>query len=474
MSDDESSSDNDVSSDDGGSSKDEEEEPGALESPPKLRRETAAAPPSAPTQPPRALASGPPHQAPQLSPEEEEEAVAAAAAGVGEPRRCKAVTRSDLVQYLVVPAAMCREHGVFHSLLQRNPCGERLHVFYGEGKSMEVNLCPPSEGRASVRLTKFPCLARALGVREGDWVVFRPRGDGDPTHFTVEGWRRGPDGQPQRMGSSAGLLAKRSSRAGAGIQAVEGPYEAAPGDTLLLSPVAAGVAAGRKFRVELARARLLSGGVGAACAVHGSGQPPEQKSGLTEQPVHSTDAPGPGDLAQHSAGPPSADRQGQAAEGATAAGYPALPPSVPPPPPPAAPPPSTQPPKQLPPALPADWELRGRQLRASDLSWGRLVFPAPVVGSSSLLDELLTALQSGAGPAVHLETRDIPAAKAKGDRQLWEVEASLCSDGGLRLRGLGELFVALKATPEDTLLLSPVAAGAVSGFVFRVELFRAL
>ncbi|KAG2494330.1 hypothetical protein HYH03_007388 [Edaphochlamys debaryana] len=129
-------------------------------------------------------------------------------------------------------------------------------------------------------------------------------------------------------------------------------------------------------------------------------------------------------------------------------------------------------PKQLPPALPADWELRGRQLRASDLSWGRLVFPAPVVGSSSLLDELLTALQSGASPAVHLETRDIPAAKAKGVRQLWAVEASLCSDGGLRLRGLGELFAALKAVPGDMLLLSPVAAVVAEGRKFGVELVR--
>ncbi|KAG2494329.1 hypothetical protein HYH03_007387 [Edaphochlamys debaryana] len=159
----------------------------------------------------------------------------------------------------------------------------------------------------------------------------------------------------------------------------------------------------------------------------------------------------------------------------------------------------------LPPPPPSPgWERRGKRLEASDLRSGCLVLTTAMTGPGGVLAQLSGALlnmaplqpsaagadaegsnddnggtgssaKAAPGPRlmVRLELASAQGSGAAAGRQSLPVELNLTSEGGLRLRGLGALLMAMKAAPGDTLLLTPVAAGVAAGRAFRVELHRA-
>ncbi|KAG2494332.1 hypothetical protein HYH03_007390 [Edaphochlamys debaryana] len=163
----------------------------------------------------------------------------AAGTEVGDPRSCKIVAAWELSRQMEVPASMAGKGGVFQRVrkgLIKGLEDKRTLRFYlrpgDEGEEeggVEVDI-GEGKGARSARLSNFPRLARALGLRGGDCVRFAPHRDGHPTHFVVEGWRLGPGGRWQRLQSSGPQLdacATVISGPGAGVAAAAG--EAAAG-----------------------------------------------------------------------------------------------------------------------------------------------------------------------------------------------------------------------------------------------------
>ncbi|KAG2496645.1 hypothetical protein HYH03_005465 [Edaphochlamys debaryana] len=108
-------------------------------------------------------------------------APAAAAGAIGDPRCCRKLKRWELTKQMRVLSPMTAEGGVFQRVREGLE-GKRTLRFY---------LWPRGVGEDEESYT----------VEEGDWLLFRPHRDGDPTHFDVEGWRMGPGGRWQRLGT---------------------------------------------------------------------------------------------------------------------------------------------------------------------------------------------------------------------------------------------------------------------------------
>ncbi|KAG2494326.1 hypothetical protein HYH03_007384 [Edaphochlamys debaryana] len=128
-----------------------------------------------------------------------------------DPRCSKALCKADL-QTVGLPCVMRREGGVFHDALEAVEPNQPLRLFYGleELDCLEVSIYI---NRSTYALRSSGRLIQALGLREGDLLVFRPRPAAPgPTHFAVKAWRPGPNGRLSRLGPTEGSKQLRASR----------------------------------------------------------------------------------------------------------------------------------------------------------------------------------------------------------------------------------------------------------------------
>ncbi|KAG2494333.1 hypothetical protein HYH03_007391 [Edaphochlamys debaryana] len=159
-------------------------------------------------------------------------APAAAAGAIGDSRCCRKLSGWELTKQMRVTSPMTAEGGVFQRVrkgLIKGLEGKRTLRFYfrpgGEGEDVEsytVKLELGTKGGKDLVLYTFSRMTHALGLKEGDTVLFRPHRDGHPTHFDVEGWRMGPGGPWQRLqppGPQLDAGAAVSSGPGAGVAA---------------------------------------------------------------------------------------------------------------------------------------------------------------------------------------------------------------------------------------------------------------
>ncbi|KAG2494324.1 hypothetical protein HYH03_007382 [Edaphochlamys debaryana] len=110
-------------------------------------------------------------------------------------RSAKQLRSADMKQF-VVPKVMLKQGGVLHHVTRNWRPGDKQDLTMHSGAWKHgrlVQFTVDDGGKGQARLNSLSLLLRdALGMRPGDWVLFKPRSQ--PHHFDLEAWRRKADG----------------------------------------------------------------------------------------------------------------------------------------------------------------------------------------------------------------------------------------------------------------------------------------